>query len=156
MNTTQKKYQYLFVYGTLKRDFHHEALTHIMQDIEFAGESTVSGIMYDIGEYPGAVPNTSTKIKGEVFKLLRPRRVIQFLDEYEGYDSAHLKQSEYLRRKEIIQLKEENVEAWIYWYNYPVDDKKVIRHQNYLDYVKSAKHKEKPKPAKLNKVNQQA
>lgn len=140
MRLRKKTYQYIFIYGTLKREFHNDVFASIEKDIEFVGESTIHGKMYDIGDYPGAIPDAKSKIKGEVFKLKKPRKVIHLLDEYEGYYPGKLTHSEYLRRKERINLEgKKNVTAWIYWYNDSLENKHLIRHQDYVNYLKKIK-----------------
>jgi gamma-glutamylcyclotransferase (GGCT)/AIG2-like uncharacterized protein YtfP len=54
-----------------------------------------------------------------------------------GYDPRQLKNSEYYREKERLVLDDgRKVEAWVYWYNFPVEGKKRIRHKDYLNYLK--------------------
>lgn len=140
MKSNQKIEQYIFLYGTLKREFHHEILNTIADDVEYVGETLLHGKMYDIGEYPGAIPDDKAMIKGDVFRLIKPRKVISVLDEYEGYYPRNLNQSEYLRRKEKLKLKNsKKIDAWIYWYNNSVEGKKLIRHRDYINYINAIK-----------------
>ena len=142
MSGTTKKYQYLFVYGTLKRDLRKHVLPEVDENLEFVGETTINGKLFDLGEYPGAVPDERSKIKGEVFRLLRPRKVISVLDAYEGYDAADKKRSEYLRKKERVTLGgKTDLDVWIYWYNQEPPSSGRIRHQNYVTYLRKAKKK---------------
>ena len=131
---------YLFVYGTLRKGFDLPLQKRISRDIEWVGPSEIRGKLYDIGKYPAALPvekNEKSVIKGEVIKINDPVKVMKLLDKYEGYDPKKLKSSEYYREKEKLVLKDgKKVEAWVYWYNYPVEGKKRIRHKDYLNYLK--------------------
>jgi len=47
----------LFVYGTLRRGFElHSYLRR--QSARFLGEGIIGGRLYDLGEYPGAIPSS--------------------------------------------------------------------------------------------------
>lgn len=134
---------YLFVYGTLRKGFDIPVKKQIINDVEWIGESEIPGALYDIGNYPGAVRSSETEagsIKGEILKLNNPDKVLRILDEYEGINPHHQNTAEYFRAQESINLPDgQQVNAWIYWYNFPVEGKKRIRHKDYLDYLKKKK-----------------
>jgi gamma-glutamylcyclotransferase (GGCT)/AIG2-like uncharacterized protein YtfP len=133
------KESYLFIYGTLRNGMPLAIDNDIAIDIEWVGHSQIKGRLYEIGEYPGALPaeNDKSVIKGEVLKLNKPGKVLKLLDEYEGYDPKNLEQSEYYRKKELIQMEDgSTVEAWVYWYNLPVTNKRRIANHDYLKYLK--------------------
>ncbi|WP_336513810.1 gamma-glutamylcyclotransferase family protein [Pollutibacter soli] len=156
---------YLFVYGTLRQGVSVPFKKKIEEEMEFVGKSQITGKLYDIGDYPGAVKEKEKQktetdgrdntrvvlgkqktetgrsvIKGEVIKINNPRKVMALLDEYEGYNPKKAKTSEYLREKEQVKLEDgKEVEAWVYWYNLPVEGKRRIRHRDYLDYLKKKK-----------------
>jgi len=135
-----EKAYYLFVYGTLRKGFDLPLQKKIKGDIEWLGPSVIRGKLYDMGKYPAALPlekNEKSKIKGEVIKINHPEKVLKLLDRYEGYDPKKIKNSEYYRQKEKLVLENgKRVDAWVYWYNQPVEGKKRIRHYDYLNYLK--------------------
>jgi len=91
-------------------------------------------------EGPQKQKQIGSVIKGEVVMIKNPRKVMALLDEYEGYDPKKIKTSEYLREKAHVKLDDgKEVEAWVYWYNLPVEGKRRIRHRDYLDYLKKKK-----------------
>ncbi len=129
---------YLFVYGTLRKGFSLLIPEKIASDIEWVSYSQVKGRLYDIGKYPGAISDDSGDffIKGEIIKIKAPVSVFEFLDNYEGYDVDDQPESEYCRKKEWFSLEDgTSVEAWIYWYNFPVNDKKRIDDNDYIKYL---------------------
>ena len=95
---------YLFVYGTLRKEFDLELSKEIEEDIVYIGNAAINGELYDIGEYPAALPSDdkNSKILGEIYKVNHPRKIFKLLDEYEGFDKNHLENSEYYRRKETL------------------------------------------------------
>ena len=134
----------MFAYGTLRKGVAIPLKKKIGEDMEWVGLSQIPGKMYDIGKYPGALPaNADEKrsfIKGEVIKIRNPRKVFKILDEYEGFDPRHVDKSEYYREKKTVQLDDgTKIDAWVYWYNLPVQGKRRIRHKDYLDYLKKKK-----------------
>ena len=131
---------YLFVYGTLRKEFGLQLSSEIKGDIIYICGAVINGEMYDIGEYPAALPSTNdnAKITGEIYELKHLRKIFRLLDEYEGYDRKNLNQPEYYRKKETLELDSgEKVQAWVYWYNFPIKNKKRIRKKDYLQYLKN-------------------
>ena len=131
---------YLFVYGTLRKEFGLQLSKDIKEDIAYIGSAVINGELYDIGEYPAALPTEDkrSKIVGEVYEIKHPRKVFKLLDEYEGYDRKHLENSEYYRRRELLKMENGgNISAWIYWYNFPIKNKRKIRQNDYLQYLKT-------------------
>jgi gamma-glutamylcyclotransferase (GGCT)/AIG2-like uncharacterized protein YtfP len=131
---------YLFAYGTLRKEFELPLNEKIARFIEWIGDGEIKGKLYDMGEYPAAIPvseNERSVIKGAVMKINQPEKVMKLVDDYEGCNPENEAQSVYCRKKESIILKDGNiVDAWVYWYLLPVDDKRRIRHKDYLNYLK--------------------
>ncbi len=131
----------LFVYGTLRNAYSHQ-LHHILSDkFEFIGEGSIRGILYDIGQYPGAVISMSakTKIVGEIYQVKDKDTIysaLKILDAYEGYDGADLTGSEFIRKKKFVKLNNgKRVLSWIYIYNAPVSDKHLIRSGDFIHHI---------------------
>ena len=131
---------YLFFYGTLRKEFGLQLSKDIGQDIIYIGSAAIKGELYDIGEYPAALPTNyeNAKITGEIYEVNHPRKVFKLLDDYEGYDRKHIESSEYYRKKEMLELDNGNkIKAWVYWYNFPVNNKIRINQSDYLQYLKN-------------------
>ncbi|MGN6292156.1 MAG: gamma-glutamylcyclotransferase family protein [Chitinophagaceae bacterium] len=127
--TTPGIYQ-LFVYGSLRSYFRSSAYDYISRYFNLVGEATVSGRLYDMGEYPAAIPATDgALIKGELYTIKKEREfawAICQLDDYEGVlVEPHEKP---LYRREVVQVQIGNitVPAWIYWFNGDVSGKPLI------------------------------
>lgn len=142
-----KDLHYLFVYGTLRSGFRHPVKYEIREDVELVGETQIQGRMYDIGRYPGALRVTDGKkvfIKGEVLKINHPKKVLRILDQYEGFNQDAPAASEYIREQELVLLSNgQSLNAWVYWYNLPVNGKRRIRHKDYVEYVRKKEQRNK-------------
>ena len=138
MTSKQHKKHYLFVYGTLRKGFSHSFLNDIAMDMNLVAKGEINAEFFDIGEYPAALPTKekNAHIEGDIFEINHPRKVLKILDDYEGFDRNDKKNSEYLRKKTNIQLiSGDNLEAWVYWYNFPVNPLKKITNKSYLEYL---------------------
>lgn len=132
---------YLFVYGTLRKSFDSPIHKKIAGSAEWIGSAFIQGKLFDIGDYPGALPSTKSegsKIKGELIRVNDEEKVMKILDEYEGFDRDNPNNSEYSRRMEQVTLENgEGVMAWVYWYNGSVQGKNMIADTDYLNYLKN-------------------
>ncbi len=56
----------LFVYGSLRKGFHHPAYEYISKHFTFIAVAKVKGKLYDLGEFPAAIATDEELfIKGE-------------------------------------------------------------------------------------------
>lgn len=121
---------HIFVYGTLRSDYHHKAHQYIARFFSLVGKAFVQGKLYDAIEYPAGVPTTeNSQITGELYEIKNAEefeRAMQVLDEYEGSYDAPGEPALFRRELVNVQYNDEEVKAWIYWYNRPVEGKKWI------------------------------
>lgn len=122
---------YLFVYGTLRKNYNLKLKDKVAHDITYLGQAKITASMYDIGKYPGAIKeNTDNEVIGDVFVLDDPEKVLKVLDKYEG--------EEFSREKNRVKLRSgKSVNAWIYWYNQKPLRKRRIPYKNYLNYLRN-------------------
>src|SRR5215831_12848782 len=84
-----KNYQ-LFVYGSLRSGFHHPAFEYISRHFLFVANGKIKGVVYDVGDYPGAVQTTGDSfVMGEIYNIKDEEEfdwAIAQLDDYEGAD----------------------------------------------------------------------
>lgn len=125
MNTVTK----IFVYGTLRSGFHHTAYEYISRHFFLVGKAQVKGKLYDLGEYPAAVPtDENCFITGELYALKNTgdfEWAMQQLDDYEGLNPEEGAIQLYRRETTEVFYNDESLQAWIYWYDkdskgYPV------------------------------------
>lgn len=117
---------HLFVYGTLRADAGGPAHALLMRGVRCVGRATITGVLYDAGRSPAAVPSDSARerITGELYAVDAggAEALLAALDDYEGVDAAHPDRSLFARR--VAQAEREDgmcVPAWVYFYNRPVD-----------------------------------
>lgn len=121
--------QYLFVYGTLRRDADSEMGMFLRRSADYIGEALFTGRLYMIDDYPGAVASddASDKIKGDLYRLRDPEFILLRLDLYEECDPRFPEPHEYVREVRKVMLDSgRQVSAWIYLYNRSTKELKRI------------------------------
>lgn len=114
---TEPQTSKLFVYGTLRQGFEPHIYLR-RQSARFLGQGIITGRLYDLGEYPGAVPSDlpGDEIQGELYELPDPDAHLQVLDEVEEFDPDHPETSLFVRRPAEVRLRTgEKIEAWVYF-----------------------------------------
>jgi gamma-glutamylcyclotransferase (GGCT)/AIG2-like uncharacterized protein YtfP len=129
--------EYLFVYGTLRKDYDLKLKDKVRDDLQYVGQGKVGASLYDIGRYPGAVRSSKgDEVIGDVFLVTAPERVLRILDKYEGIREDGT--SEFVRKRNKVRMRSgKAVTAWVYWYNFDPSKKVRIKQKNYLNYLKN-------------------
>jgi gamma-glutamylcyclotransferase (GGCT)/AIG2-like uncharacterized protein YtfP len=130
--------KYLFVYGTLRREA--PASTHaseLSKLAKYVGSAMLKGKLFLIGSYPGAIDaaDVSDVVSGDLYQL-RPNRLIEVLDDYEGCGPGDVRPTEYVRRIRPVEGPTGQVRAYVYLYNWSLVGKRRIRSGDYVDYLK--------------------
>ena len=128
---------YLFVYGTLRKQYQLDLLNKIAENIQFFDHGFIRGCLYDLGDYPGAVKSEmASVIKGDVL-LVKNEKTLAVLDDYEGYYPDEEHASLFIRAPEKVELNNGTcIGAWVYWYNKSINNKTRIPEGDYLAYIK--------------------
>lgn len=127
----------VFFYGTLMTPFNRAARRRVDDDLAYAGRGSISGLLFDLGIYPAAVPAADSQVWGEVFEMSHPTIVLQALDELEGFRAAEPESSLYTRMLTPVTLEDGRVvEAWAYFYNAPLGRAERIYSGDYLEHLK--------------------
>ena len=127
--------QHLFVYGTLRPSEAPEEIASIVKRFRRLGSAYVRGRLYDLGEFPGAVldPSSRTMIHGELVALPSDERILAALDRYEEFKPLAPKKSLFIRKKaQVLMANGNSCEGWIYVYNRPLGNAKLVRGGDYL------------------------
>jgi gamma-glutamylcyclotransferase (GGCT)/AIG2-like uncharacterized protein YtfP len=129
----------IFVYGSLRSGFHHPAYEYISRYFTFKTSATVRGRLYDMGEYPAAVPtNDDSFILGELYQINQPEEfswAIAQLDDYEGINTEEGESPLYRREIATINANNQTTEAWMYWFNGDTTGKPHIESGDVLQYM---------------------
>ena len=113
--------KHLFVYGTLMSGL--RASLESNAALNFKGNDTIQGDMFDVGYYPGVKLGGDGIVQGEVYEILS-EEVIPALDRYEGYHSDSPEHSLYLRE---VRRTGSGIETYVYEYNQDVSNLTPVR-----------------------------
>jgi len=117
--------QYLFVYGTLKRRGKSHKQLRKDDGVRFKSSGRIRADLYRLQheDYPGAVLTSAPNrfVKGDLFLLQYPERILRELDEFEGVDEG-------LFRRQLVDVWSQGrrVKAWAYLYARPLAAAEVI------------------------------
>ncbi|MFI3155973.1 MAG: gamma-glutamylcyclotransferase family protein [Methylococcaceae bacterium] len=126
---------YIFVYGTLRRDANSEMSRLLAKHAEFVDDATYCGKLYKIDTYPGVVPSDDPNdlVHGEVYLLHQADVVLPLLDQYEEFGPEFPEPNEYIRRKQAVLLNNSHsVSAWVYVYNRPTEGLEPITSASFI------------------------
>ena len=121
--------RYLFVYGTLDPEHAPSEIAPTVAKLRRVGSASVQGVLYDLGEYPGAVltGQPKRKIPGTVFRIPDDPEVLQQLDEYEGFAPSNRDGSLFVRKVRPVKMANGQIlRCWVYTYNRPPGTARVI------------------------------
>jgi gamma-glutamylcyclotransferase (GGCT)/AIG2-like uncharacterized protein YtfP len=130
---------HLFVYGSLRSAFRSPAYEYISRFFDLIGEAKVKGSLYDMGEYPAAIPaDDEVFIFGELYCIKKEDEfswAIGQLDDYEGVNAEPGEPQLYRREIAGILINDKIIPAWIYWYNGDVSGRPHITSGDLLSYL---------------------
>lgn len=128
---------YLFVYGTLRRDAGHAMAKLLAASSTHVGLGWFQGRIYRVSWYPCAIPSDAAadRVVGDVFAL-QPEasaEILETLDEYEGTKTEGGRPPYYRRERRRVTLEDgRKIEAWIYLFNRPTDRLERIESGDFL------------------------
>ncbi|MDE3235050.1 MAG: gamma-glutamylcyclotransferase [Bacteroidota bacterium] len=135
---------HLFVYGSLRSDFPSEAhQQYIGRYFSRVGNGKIKGVLYDMGEYPAALPATGDRfIKGELYVIQNEDAFEWAIEQLDDYEGLHVEVGEtalYTRELTEVLLDDtgEKKMAWVYWYNQEVGHKPHIASGDVMEYLQS-------------------
>jgi gamma-glutamylcyclotransferase (GGCT)/AIG2-like uncharacterized protein YtfP len=130
----------LFVYGSLRSGFQHAAYQYMAKYFQLLGHATVKGKLYDMGDYPVALPTTEEKfIQGELYTLNETddfSYVVGQLDDYEGLYAEEGETPLYKRELATVFCNGQSSTAWIYWFNGSVNNLQEIESGDVLEFMR--------------------
>ncbi len=131
----------LFVYGSLRQGFRHQAYDYMSRYFRLLGPAKVKGLLYDLGGFPAARPATGDHfIVGELYQINTASEfqwAMAQIDDYEGLKVETGETPLYYRAVANVLLDDGgHADAWIYWYNGDVADKPLIASGDVLDYMR--------------------
>jgi len=129
----------LFVYGSLRSGFRNPVYNYLTKYFHLLGEAVVKGKLYDMGEYPVALPTAEEKfISGELYTIndaVEFSWAIAQLDDYEGLNPEEGEQPLYKREEVLAYQDGQPVTAWIYWFNGSITNQPEIESGDIMQYL---------------------
>ena len=133
----------LFVYGSLRSGFHSVAFEYISRFFSFVADAKVKGKLFDMGEYPAAIPTSENIfIVGELYTIKQENEfpwAIGQLDDYEGLNVEAGEVQLYRRELTEVYFDNQATHAWIYWYNADVSGRPSIDSGDLMKYIQGKK-----------------
>ena len=128
----------LFVYGTLREAFDNPMADLLQTYTEKMGLATFQGKLFYVQSHPATIPSDdeSDIVKGELYEMKRPDKLLQKLDHYEGYDPDHPERSLYLREEVMVSFGDEEISSWIYLFNRSTKQASQIEHGDIIQYLR--------------------
>ncbi len=112
--------EHLFAYGTLLPGLVPRELRGVLDRLHRVGAGRLRGSLFDLGAYPGAVPDeaAATWILGEVFRLPDDAALLARLDAYEGYAPEGPREGVFVRVRRAVALAVGGgLDCWVYAYS---------------------------------------
>jgi gamma-glutamylcyclotransferase (GGCT)/AIG2-like uncharacterized protein YtfP len=133
----------LFVYGSLRSGFQNPAYLYLSQYFTLIGTGRAKAKMYDMGDYPVAVPTTEEKyIVGELYELKNIHETdwaLSQLDDYEGVNPETGETAFYKRDTTVVNCSNVVYDAWVYWFTGNTEGKPEVSSGDMLEYMKNKK-----------------
>lgn len=127
----------VFFYGTLMTGFDRRRRAGIDSMLERVGRGRVHAALFDLGIYPAAVPDPDGVVWGEVYRAVDIDKVLQGLDEIEGFCPAMPEASLYNRVEVPVVYEDGATESvWVYFYNAPLGRAERIQSGDYLEHLR--------------------
>jgi len=100
----------------------------------------VKGVLYDLGDYPAALPSDKDFfITGELYYLKNEEEYNWAMEQLDDYEGLHVEAGERpLYRRDIVTVyaRDNEVMAWVYWYNNDIEGKPRIESGDVLEYLR--------------------
>jgi gamma-glutamylcyclotransferase (GGCT)/AIG2-like uncharacterized protein YtfP len=130
----------IFVYGSLRSGFNSSAYEYISRYFQLVAPAKVHGLLYDMGEYPAAVPSSKDHfLIGELYAIKQEEEftwALEQLDEYEGINESPEDSPVSFKRALVEVVTATDITtAWIYWFNGSIQDKPIIASGDVLEYL---------------------
>jgi gamma-glutamylcyclotransferase (GGCT)/AIG2-like uncharacterized protein YtfP len=124
---------HLFVYGTLLNSDNSYG-AYLQQHCILLQSGKFRGRLYNAGEYPGAVIDSDADqyVHGSIYLMDEPDKILEFIDDYEGFGDDQEQPNLFLRVLSIIETTDGSMECWVYVYNLPIDGLLLIKSGRYI------------------------
>lgn len=116
----------VFVYGSLRSEFDNRYAAELRAAADLLARATVTGSIFQVGQYPGYREEPMGQVKGEVWRLRTPEATLAMLDEYEGSGYRRV-----IKPASVAGISA-GIEAWIYVWTGEADARQRIESGDFL------------------------
>ncbi len=124
------KTDHLFVYGTLMASVENDFAALLRANGRHVGPAEfLGGRLYRVSWYPALVETSDVTevVHGDLFELNESiSDHIEALDHYEGIGPQFSQPYEYRRENRTVVAGDQEYSAWVYLYNWEVDEAKRV------------------------------
>lgn len=126
--------EFIFVYGTLRRDCTTGAHATYLTGARFIGRTKIRGKLFRVSYYPALVLDASADwVTGELYQLASAEQLGR-LDAYEECTYPALPEQEYQRLQVQVRIEGgDGVPAWVYAYQRKYEDLELIASGDFLN-----------------------
>ncbi len=134
----------IFVYSSLRSGFQHAAYEYISKYFTLETEAYTKGKLFDLGNNIVGIPVAENYfIKGELYVIKNQDDfswALAQLDDYEGIQNDEEEKPLYVRQTTTVYFGNlQKEQAWVYWFNQPVNDGLFIESGDILAYLQDKK-----------------
>ncbi|HEX3386571.1 MAG TPA: gamma-glutamylcyclotransferase family protein [Mucilaginibacter sp.] len=120
----------LFVYGTLMDEDNKYGI-YLRDNSRFFANGKIKGKLYHLGDYPGVVLGGEGYVYGTILQMDNPAEALALIDIYEGFGDDQPQPNEFIRILAEAETDLGVVECWVYLYDLPADELKLIADGRY-------------------------
>ena len=109
-------------------------------------EAKAKGYLYDLGEYPAALPtHDEAYLIGELYRIKNEEEFYWAMEQLDAYEGIHADPEDgalpYRRDLATVYITNEiTTTAWIYWFNEPILNHPIIPSGDVLEYMQQKKN----------------
>ena len=136
----------IFVYGSLRSGFQAPAFEYISRYFTLVSDAKVKGYLYDLGEYPAALPTTDEAyLIGELYRIKNEEEFYWAMEQLDAYEGIHADPEDgalpYRRDLATVYITSETTSiAWVYWFSEPINNHPIIPSGDVLEYMNQKKN----------------
>lgn len=125
----------VFVYGTLLKGM---VRANVLSTARLLDHGFIQASLHDLGDYPSISSSNDSQVFGEIYEI--DAEILSILDKIEGFSPKNVQQSLYIRRQVVVKgiTMNGNHDAWTYFFNGDLSNKKMITSGDYRRYVQES------------------
>lgn len=125
---------FLFVYGSLRPDMQNDMASRLSAESVSMGKIQVSGLLFDLGEYPGLIQAEAGRMVEGYLLRLYSLDTFDWLDEYEAYCPEDKNGSLFVRKQVLVRHGCKELMTNLYFYNKEIGSARLVESGCWKNY----------------------